>query len=50
MAKTNLPAEETKATIGISKTVWKRFKAKCKKAGLSASERIRQLVAADLKV
>ncbi len=50
MAKTNLPVKKSKVTIEITTSAWERFKKKCKKADLSASERVRQLVAADLKV
>jgi hypothetical protein len=50
MAKAKREVAITNATVQISKTVWDRFKKKCKKANLSASERFRELVAADLKV
>ena len=50
MANTKKPVELTNATVQISKKTWDRFKKKCKKAGTNASERFRELVAADLKV
>jgi hypothetical protein len=50
MAKAKQPAAITNATVQISTNLWERFKKKCKKAGTNASERFRELVAADLKV
>ncbi len=45
------PVEKTKVTVsGVSKRSWSRFLSKCKKAKVSASERIRQLIDADVKV
>jgi macrodomain Ter protein organizer (MatP/YcbG family) len=50
MAKTTLPVKKAKVTIEMSATVWNRFKKKARKAELSGSERVRQLIVADLKV
>lgn len=35
---------------GVPARTWKSFQSKCKKANLSAAERLRQLIAADVKV
>lgn len=51
MAAKTKASPKTKITVGdVNKNKWTRFKAKCKKANMSASERIRQLIDADIKV
>lgn len=45
------PVEKTKLTVdGVVRRSWIRFKSKCKKQNVSAAERIRQLIDADIKV
>jgi len=52
MAKVKTAPQPPKAVTvkGVSASQWKKFKSKCAKANLSASERIRQLIADDIKV
>lgn len=52
MAKAKAPAAPpVKVTFGgVPARTWERFQKKCKGAKLSAAERLRQLIANDLKV
>jgi len=51
MAKTTPQAVpvESKVTFQVNRKKYEQFKRKCKKAGISASQRLRELIALDVK-